>query len=133
MALIYFLSSDHLSFPGARRTWLGFVAAKGVHLTEYAVLTLLWYRVFNDGLGSWNPTAAVLSVLAASLYAGFDELHQSFTIHRRGVLRDVLLDAGGALLAMVGVWAACCRKDSRGGARFGARASSRSTERKPTS
>ncbi len=131
MALLYFLSSDYLSFPGARRTWLGFLAAKGVHLTEYAVLTLLWYRVINDGLRSWNPTAAILSFLAASVYAGFDELHQSFTIHRRGVLRDVLLDAVGALLAMLGVWAACCMKGSGRGPRLAAGAPSRCTGGKP--
>ena len=132
MALIYFLSSDHLSFPGARRTWLGFLAAKGAHLTEYAVLTLLWYRVINEGLRTWNPMAAILSFLAAFVYGGLDELHQSFTIHRRGLLRDVLLDAVGALLAMLGVWAACCMKGSGGGARVAAGAPSRATEGKPT-
>jgi len=104
MAVIYFLSTDHLSFPELRRTSTGFLAAKGVHLTEYAVLSLLWYRGIGGKLCAWNLRAAILSFAAASIYAILDELHQSFTVYRGANLKDVLLDSSGAMLSMLALW-----------------------------
>jgi VanZ like family len=104
MAVIYFLSTDHLSYPEVRRTWTGFFAAKVVHLTEYAVLSLLWYRGIGGKLCAWNLRAAILSFAAASIYAVLDELHQSFTVYRGANFRDVLLDSFGAMLSMLALW-----------------------------
>jgi VanZ family protein len=105
MAVIYFLSTDHLSAPELRRTWTGFLAAKAAHVIEYAVLSLLWYRTTNGALRPWNPTAAILAFAAASAYAVLDEVHQSFTVHRSGNARDILLDSFGAVFAMIALWA----------------------------
>lgn len=104
MAMIYFLSTDHLSAPELRRTWTGFLAAKAAHVIEYAVLSLLWYRASNGALRPWNPAAAILAFAAAAAYAVFDEVHQSFTIHRSGNARDILLDSFGAVFAIIALW-----------------------------
>jgi len=101
MGLIYFLSSDHFSAPELRRTWAGWIAAKSVHIGEYAVLGLLWYRAFNGAVASWSRSAAMLSLLAAAGYAILDELHQSWTTERSGSARDVVLDSFGASLSIV--------------------------------
>jgi hypothetical protein len=104
MAVIYGLSTDHLSFPGFRQTWTGFLAAKSVHLIEYAVLSLLWYRARVGRLSSWNSAAAMFAFAAASLYAILDEIHQSFTAERAGTVKDVFLDMFGAQLSLFAVW-----------------------------
>lgn len=105
MAVIYFLSTDHLSAPEFRKTWTGILAAKGAHLLQYAGLFLLWYRAIHGTLRAWNPAAAILAFAAASAYAVLDEFHQSFTTHRSGNARDILLDSLGAGFAMIALWA----------------------------
>jgi VanZ family protein len=105
MAVIYFLSTDHLSAPEVRRTWTGFLAAKGAHFLEYAGLFLLWYRAIHGTLRAWNPAAAILAFAAASAYAVLDEFHQSLTTHRSGNAQDILLDSFGAGFAMIALWA----------------------------
>src|SRR5262249_54301820 len=113
MAMIYFLSTDHLSFPGFRRTWTGFLVAKATHLVEYAVLTLLWYRAIVRRLTLWSPAAALQACIAASTYAVLDEIHQSFTSERVGSPRDVILDSFGALLTILVVWSTHRRRVNR--------------------
>ena len=62
------------------------------HLTEYAVLTFLFYRVWRD---RGDTTALVLPV-AAALVAGLaDEWFQWFVPSRIGELRDVVLNGVG--------------------------------------
>jgi VanZ family protein len=85
-----------------------FVARKGAHITEYAVLALLIWRALRL-LGpahwpAWSGRRAALCVGLAGLYAGSDELHQLFVPNRQGHLGDVLLDTFGAALAMLFVW-----------------------------
>src|SRR5262245_58128877 len=104
MALIFFLSTDHLSLPELRRTWTGFLAAKAVHLTEFGVLCLLWYRAIGGALSRWNLTTAAFAFFLTSIYGGIDELHQSLTLLRRGRVSDTLLDSVGALASLVVLW-----------------------------
>ena len=73
------------------------------HLTEYAVLTFLFYRV-------WRPredlTTLVLPVCAAFVAGIADEWFQWFIPSRVGELKDVLLNGGGiatGLLFAVGL------------------------------
>ena len=81
---------------------------KGAHVTEYAVLAVLWKLAWAPlGRRSWIP-ALMLSMLTA----GLDELHQSTTSTRTGSAADVLLDTAGAgagLVLAVGGWAAIDR------------------------
>lgn len=76
----------------------GFVR-KGAHMTEYAILAILFYI----WLGRWQLshrrmacTAAVLTIL----YACSDEIHQLFVVGRAGRVSDVLIDSAGAIIGL---------------------------------
>ena len=67
---------------------------KVAHVTEYAVLALLWFRAF---LGIRSPRAASWAALWICLVCAFaDEAHQSMVPTRQGSARDFLIDAVGA-------------------------------------
>jgi VanZ family protein len=73
---------------------------KAAHVTEYAVLALLWRRAVT---GAGTGAAWRWPLLLAALTAVLDEAHQATTLTRGGSVADVLLDvaaAGGALLAV---------------------------------
>jgi VanZ family protein len=74
---------------------------KGGHLTEYAVLAALWFRVFRRGR-RLAPGAAAWSALTISIaWAGIDEWHQSFVPARTASAWDVVLDGASAALALL--------------------------------
>lgn len=85
-----------------------FVVRKGAHLTEYALLTgLLWRARRQSYWGDarpWRRNEAVFAVTVAVLFAMTDEWHQSFVPERDGKPADVLLDASGAVAAVLGLW-----------------------------
>jgi VanZ family protein len=69
---------------------------KCAHVTEYAVLAVLWRWAFSPlGPVSWR-LALGLSVLTAAL----DEIHQATTATRTGSILDVLLDSSAAAAAL---------------------------------
>lgn len=84
---------------GALSTWLSpeaveaahFALRKAGHVSEYAVLALLWAWA----LGGWRR-AIGLSMATAFL----DEAHQSTTLTREGSAADVVLDSSSALAAL---------------------------------
>ena len=49
--------------------------------------------------GWWRPAAGALAVLTTLVVASLDEWHQHFVPGRVGSVRDVLIDASGALVA----------------------------------
>lgn len=77
------------------------------HVSEFAVLAVLWYR----GL-AWNgrarrPKAALAAFALTLAFAGLDELHQAFVATRTASALDVGWDGLGALGGAVGsnlVW-----------------------------
>jgi VanZ family protein len=72
---------------------------KAGHVTEYAVLTFLWFRALAAGAG-WAPGAAAWVALATGLgWACLDEAHQILVRSRTASLGDVALDGAGALAA----------------------------------
>lgn len=83
---------------------LHFLVRKCAHLTEYGILSLLWLRAWRAGRGGfvWNWGLAAVGIAVAVAIA--DEVHQSFVPSRSGEVRDILLDATGALLAQILVW-----------------------------
>ena len=93
--------------PDQLKAGIGLIR-KAAHVTEYAVLAVLWKLAWAPlGRMSWMPALA-LSVLTAVL----DELHQSTTSTRTGSAADVLLDTAGAgagLVLAVGGWASIDR------------------------
>jgi VanZ family protein len=80
------------------------VIRKCGHLSEYAVLAVLTFAAVQGSFRllktpwSWRRAAGALAVCAA--YAATDEFHQSFVPTRTSSGWDVLIDTGGAFVAL---------------------------------
>jgi VanZ family protein len=98
MGLIFFLSAQ-TSEP-VDRAWWDVLLRKLAHFTEYAVLTVLWWRALR-GLGVRFPLAAAMAISLG--YAVTDEFHQTFVDGRRGTPVDVLIDSAGIATAAVAI------------------------------
>jgi len=81
-----------------------FLVRKSAHLTEYAILSVVWFRAWRGGLPGFQWRWGMLSVAVALATAITDEVHQSFVPSRSGNVRDVLLDLTGALAAQLILW-----------------------------
>lgn len=78
------------------------VIRKCGHLSEYAVLAVLFWRSLSGGLWAvWNPRIASLAWILTSLYAVSDEIHQAFVPTRECALRDVIIDCIGAAVGLL--------------------------------
>ena len=77
---------------------LSFLVRKAAHMSEYAILALL-YRYALVKNGAARPGAKAL--LLAALYACTDELHQAFVPDRGPSPVDVLIDTTGASLGLL--------------------------------
>ena len=77
------------------RDMTSFLVRKAAHMSEYAVLAIL----FGLTIREYKKEPWLLRALAATAaYAATDEFHQLFVPGRSGQLKDVLIDtAGGAL------------------------------------
>src|SRR5690242_10483614 len=97
MAVIFMLSAQ----PGlSSHTPYDFVLRKLAHITEYAVLTLCWWRAVRGlGVARDERTAIVVAVLLTLGYAISDEFHQAFVKDRHGTPVDVLIDSIGIAIA----------------------------------
>jgi VanZ family protein len=73
------------------------IGRKLVHFGEYALLCVLWWRVFSHGPPARR--AILLAFLVASAYAATDEYHQTFVYGRHGTPLDWAIDSAGAALA----------------------------------
>ena len=94
MALIFVLSgqpSDNVD-----RAWWDVLLRKLAHVTEYAVLTALWWRALRS-LGVRRPILVAIAISVG--YAATDEYHQTFIEGRHGSPLDVAIDASGILIA----------------------------------
>ncbi len=76
-----------------------FFIRKAAHMTEYAILFILWHRALRLS-GARHPALCAFAVCV--LYAAADEFHQSFTPGRGPSLTDVAIDSAGAGLALLG-------------------------------
>ena len=95
----------HVEISPAAFEMIHFWLRKLAHLTEYAIYALLLYGSFGSGRDfGWRWRRAVLSAGIAAGFSLTDELHQWFVPGRAGTLADSALDAGGAILAMAGVY-----------------------------
>ena len=97
MAVIFVLSAQ----PGlSSHTPYDFALRKLAHITEYAVLTLCWWRAVRGiGLARDNRTAIIVAVAITLAYSISDEIHQTFVKDRHGTPVDVLIDSIGMALA----------------------------------
>ncbi|MEA1937256.1 MAG: VanZ family protein [Patescibacteria group bacterium] len=97
-AVIYYLSSISNLKSDLPNQW-DFVFRKIAHITEYAVLTFLFFRASSKNLNFRR--AVSYSALFSITYALTDEYHQLFVFGRGGNLGDVLIDSFGVFLAIV--------------------------------
>ncbi|NSV41957.1 VanZ family protein [Enterococcus faecalis] len=77
-----------------------FFIRKGAHFGTYFLLGGSWFIGLVPRIKGLFLTA-VVSWLAATGYAGLDEFHQMITGGRTPLFQDVMLDAMGALTAIV--------------------------------
>jgi VanZ family protein len=126
MALIFSASSDRASFEHSSRIiapvlrWLipqisdeavhlvVLLVRKAAHLTEYAVLAVLVWRLLArrspDPKRIWTWPVAGRTLLVVLLYAASDEFHQIFVPSRQASVWDVLLDTTGGFFALILLW-----------------------------
>ena len=71
------------------------------HLTEYAVLALLWLRAFRDKERFTLKRASWVTLAVCLACAIVDETHQASVPGRHGSLRDVALDSLGAVAMVI--------------------------------
>ena len=115
MGVIFFLSAQ----PNlGTHTPYDFVLRKLAHVTEYAVLTLLWWRALRGfGVSRDNRLVVVLAIAIALPYAASDEYHQTFVRGRHGTPIDVLIDSVGMAIAAVVATRVYARRRSLGPSR----------------
>lgn len=126
MAIIFSASSDRGSFqhtsrivapllrwlfPGISESTVHLVVVlvrKAAHLSEYAVLGLLVWRLLARPAANptrqWRWPDAQRSLLLVLLYAASDEFHQRFVPTRQASVWDVLLDTVGGFSALLLLW-----------------------------
>ena len=95
MAVIFALSAQPDLSTGLG-VW-DLIARKLVHMSEYALLCVLWWRALRTVATA--RAAVALSVCASLAYAGTDELHQRSVQGRHGTPVDVGIDAIGIAAA----------------------------------
>jgi VanZ family protein len=126
MALIFSASSDshsyehsslfvepflHWLFPRmsqSRVEVIHYFIRKCMHLTEYAMLALLFWRALRQPVKNdprpWNWHDARLTLLLVMLYAASDEFHQLFVSSRDAAVHDVLIDTVGGAAGLLALW-----------------------------
>lgn len=85
-----------------------FLIRKCAHLTEYAILALLFWRALRKPIRNdsrpWRWREAGFPILFVALYAASDEIHQVFVPNREGKFADVMIDTTGAVIGMFLLW-----------------------------
>jgi VanZ family protein len=77
------------------------VLRKLVHLTEYAILVLLWFRGFLWQTQRARNAAALSAFAVCCVCAIADEMHQATIPERYGSVRDAVIDVSGAAGALL--------------------------------
>ncbi len=97
---IFYLSSQS-SFPDTLPTFVEKLGDKAHHMMAYGLFGLLWYRAFRWSAGPRSARrAALLAIVAATVYGVTDEMHQSFVPLRDADPWDVVADTAGAAVAV---------------------------------
>ena len=100
MALIFFVSAlPEAPLPSD-------VSDKSAHVVGYLVLGVLAVRAVHGGLPARVTSHGALLALAITIgYGAFDEGHQWLVPGRSADLLDLLADAAGGLVGLIGCWA----------------------------
>jgi VanZ family protein len=82
------------------------VSDKSAHLGGYMLMGVLAVRAVHGGLPARvTARGAVMAMLITIGYGAFDEFHQSFVAGRTADVFDLLADATGGLIGLIGCWA----------------------------
>lgn len=71
------------------------------HVSAYALLGALWFRAVRGDDRGWQMRWAATAVALVIVVASLDEWRQSFFPSRSGRWQDVVVDACGAVLALM--------------------------------
>lgn len=77
-----------------------FVVRKAAHMTEYAILAILWCTTLGT-LGVRGKKRVLTAFLIAFGYACTDEFHQRFVPGRGPSPVDVMIDSSGAVIGLL--------------------------------
>jgi len=97
----------HWLFPwmNGRMLHLGHVGIRKLaHLSVYFVFGVFLLRAIRGERKGWEWWWAFVAIGMAAGYAVVDEIHQAFTATRHPSVRDVMLDAIGAMAAQLVLW-----------------------------
>ena len=101
----------HWMFPGLPEETVREIVVgvrKCAHLTEYAILAMLFWRAIRKplrkGVRTWLWRDAGWALLFSAIYAATDEFHQTFVPSREGRLGDVVIDSLGAAAGLLALW-----------------------------
>ncbi|MCL5411531.1 MAG: VanZ family protein [Patescibacteria group bacterium] len=94
MGLIFYLSGIPKLEATSEPTG-NLISRKLAHLTEYAILFILFFRAFG-----YQKSKLPLAFSLCVLYAISDEIHQLFVPLREGKATDVVVDSIGSVLGI---------------------------------
>ena len=102
-----FLRWVHPSITDAQLKEIQYAIRKCGHVSEYAVLSVLAWNARRGGAEEKKRTfrqCAKFALVVAAIYAGTDELHQSFVPGRDAAVLDVFIDICGAAAGLFVLW-----------------------------
>ena len=79
---------------------LHFMIRKLAHLSEYGILAFLFFRAWRGARPGWQMLWAQRAFACCLVVAALDEFHQGYVASRTSSLRDVAIDACGALVVL---------------------------------
>ena len=91
------------------------ILRKTAHFCVYGVLGVL-LLLYSLCFAAKPPAHMLRALLAATVYAASDEIHQAFVPGRGSAVTDVLLDSAGALCGILFIWLlvwASCRRTNK--------------------
>lgn len=87
-----------------------FIVRKLAHMSEYAVLGILFYLYAKEVV---DKKVAVFAIVGVLLYAISDEVHQLFVPGRSGKLLDVCIDTFGGSIGVFLIYLLHCWKTNK--------------------
>ncbi len=103
MVMIFTLSSRP-AIQASNFDIIDFLLKKTAHFVEYFILVYLLAHALSSSFAhlSWRRRL-IISLCISIAYAASDEFHQTFVTGREGRIRDVIIDASGAVAAVLSI------------------------------
>ncbi|MDD3927821.1 MAG: VanZ family protein [bacterium] len=77
------------------------IIRKAAHVTEYAIMAFLLAGSLRSLFAVYGRRLALWTIAFCAVFAGFDELHQSFVGTRTPLPSDAMIDTSGAALGVL--------------------------------